>query len=52
LAIRIAAGVSGVMPTWKETITDEEIWAVAYYVKSLMDLRDTEARKEFMAGLK
>ena len=34
---RITAGVNGTaMPSWKETLTDDEIWAVAYYVNSLV----------------
>jgi mono/diheme cytochrome c family protein len=52
LAYRIAAGVGGVMPSWKEIITDDEIWAVAYYVKHLMNIKDTEEREKFMAELK
>lgn len=39
LAHRIAAGVGGAaMPSWKDTITDEEIWSLAYYVRHLMDI--------------
>lgn len=52
LYIRIAAGVGGTaMPSWKGTIEDEQIWAVSHYVKYLMDLKDTEKRKELMAKL-
>lgn len=53
LALRLAAGVGGTsMPAWKETITDEQIWAVAYYVKSLTELKDTDARKVLMEEIK
>lgn len=47
LAYRIASGVGGTtMPTWKETISDEDIWAVAHYVRSLMDLKDSPERSK------
>ena len=40
LYIRIAAGVGGTaMPSWKGTLEDEDIWAIAYYVKELMERR-------------
>lgn len=53
LYVRLAAGVGGTaMPSWKGTITDEQIWAVAHYVKSLMDLKDSPERKEFMESIK
>lgn len=53
LYVRLAAGVGGTtMPSWKDTITDEEIWAVAYYVKSLMEVRDTPARDSLLKNLK
>ncbi|OUR93145.1 hypothetical protein A9Q84_21845 [Halobacteriovorax marinus] len=53
IAYRIAAGVGGTsMPAWKETITDDQIWAVSYYVKSLVDMKDTQARKDLMAKIK
>lgn len=46
LWVRLASGVGGTtMPAWKGTIEDDDIWAVAYYVKSLMDLKDTKERK-------
>ena len=32
----------------KDTITDEEIWAVSYYVKSLMDLKDNQREREML----
>jgi mono/diheme cytochrome c family protein len=40
LAIRIASGVNGsAMPSWKGVIEDHEIWSVAYYIKSLTEVR-------------
>ena len=52
LYLRIAAGVGGTtMPAWKETLTDEEIWAVSYYVQHLMEMRDRPARRELMERL-
>ena len=52
LYLRIAVGVGGTgMPAWNDTITDEEIWAVSYYVRSLMDLKDTAERKAMMQRL-
>ena len=40
------------MPAWKDTITDDQIWAVSYYVKSLMDMKDTQLRKDLMNAIK
>jgi len=50
----IATGIGGTaMPTWKDAITDDEIWALAYYVESLMPLRnEPEKREAFMAPLR
>jgi mono/diheme cytochrome c family protein len=49
LYMRLVAGVTGSgMPAWKDVITDDEIWAVAYYVKSLMEMKDSSLRKELM----
>jgi mono/diheme cytochrome c family protein len=46
----IASGIGGTaMPTWKGALPDEDIWAMAYYVRSLIDIRGTpeaEARRE------
>ena len=40
LAYRIATGIGGTtMPAWKDTITDDEIWAVAYYVRHLIEMQ-------------
>ena len=53
LAFRIAAGVGGTtMPAWKDTIEDEEIWAVSYYIKHLMEMRNRPERKVLMRKLK
>ncbi len=35
----ISFGVYPIMPAWKGSLDDKDIWAIAYYVKSLMDLR-------------
>lgn len=38
----IGAGIPGTaMPSWKGSLPEEDLWALAYYVRSLMDLRDT-----------
>lgn len=47
--VRLLAGVGGTaMPSWKDTLPDEDIWAVSHYVHYLMGLKDTPARKELM----
>ncbi|MDH5581090.1 MAG: cytochrome c, partial [Bdellovibrionales bacterium] len=52
IAYRLAAGIGGTtMPAWKETLTDDEIWAVSYYVKSLMNIKDTAERDILMSNL-
>jgi mono/diheme cytochrome c family protein len=52
LVQRLMYGVTGSgMPGWKDVITDEELWAVAYYVQSLRDL-DTPARHALKDKLK
>jgi mono/diheme cytochrome c family protein len=38
----IASGIGGTaMPTWKGALPDEDIWAMAYYVRSLIDIKGT-----------
>lgn len=37
----ISYGVYPIMPAWQGALEDKDIWAIAHYVKSLMDLRDT-----------
>lgn len=53
LYVRIASGVGGTaMPAWKDTLEDDDIWAVAYYVQSLIKLKDSSERHQFMDQLK
>ncbi len=54
LAVRIAAGIAGSgMPSWKDVLTDEELWAVSYYVKSLMEIQgDIKRREELLQKTK
>lgn len=53
LYVRLNAGVGGTsMPSWKGTLQDDEIWAVAHYVKSLMDLKNSPARKQLLEAAK
>jgi mono/diheme cytochrome c family protein len=45
----VSLGITGAaMPAWKDTLKDEQIWAIAHYVKSLQDLRDTPQADELM----
>jgi mono/diheme cytochrome c family protein len=38
----IAAGINGAaMPTWKGSLKDADIWAIAHYIKGLADIRGT-----------
>ena len=30
------------MPSWKGSLPEEDLWALAYYVRSLADLRGTK----------
>jgi mono/diheme cytochrome c family protein len=40
----IASGIGGTaMPTWKNVLPEPDLWAVAHYVRSLVELRDTPA---------
>ena len=51
----IASGIKGTaMPQWKDALTDEEIWALAYYVKDLIETHQTDSlgRAAFMASLR
>lgn len=53
LYVRLAAGVGGTsMPSWKDVLEDSDIWAVAHYVKHLMDMKDKPSRKALMERLK
>lgn len=49
LYVRLSSGVGGTaMPSWKGTLQDDEIWAVAHYVKYLMDLKNTPDRNKLL----
>jgi mono/diheme cytochrome c family protein len=50
---RLVYGVSGSgMPGWKDVVSDDELWALTYYVESLSELKnDIKARTEFMRRL-
>lgn len=38
----IGAGIGGTaMPTWKNVLPDTDLWAMAHYVRSLVELRDS-----------
>jgi mono/diheme cytochrome c family protein len=53
LYIRLNAGVGGTaMASWKGVLQDDEIWAVAYYVRSLMDLKGTPERAKLLDAIK
>lgn len=39
----ISFGVYPIMPAWKGSLDDKDIWAIAHYVKSLIDLRTNPA---------
>ena len=48
----IGAGVNGTaMAAWKGTLDEKDLWAVAYYVDSLIALRDTPAAMAFKSEL-
>jgi mono/diheme cytochrome c family protein len=36
----ISYGVYPIMPDWKGTLPDKDIWAIAHFVRSLLDMRD------------
>ena len=43
---RLMYGVTGSgMPGWKDVVTDEELWALAYYVQDLRDIRKDQAKR-------
>jgi mono/diheme cytochrome c family protein len=53
LFVRISAGVNGTgMPSWKDTLEDNDIWAVSYYIKSLMDMKGSKDREILIDRLK
>jgi mono/diheme cytochrome c family protein len=40
----IASGIGGTaMPMWRGSLPEEDLWALVHYVKSLVDMRDTDA---------
>jgi mono/diheme cytochrome c family protein len=48
----VAAGIGGTaMPLWKGSIPDEDIWAIAYFVDSISQIRDKPEYKKLMAEL-
>ncbi|HET6281551.1 MAG TPA: c-type cytochrome [Polyangia bacterium] len=48
----IAAGIGGTaMPTWKGVLPEEDLWAMAHYVRSLVMLRGTAAATELRQRL-
>ncbi len=50
---RLMYGVHGSgMPGWKDVVTDDELWALAYYVQSLQDIRNTPAREKLIQKLR
>ncbi len=52
LYIRIAAGIGGTtMPPWKDSLEEQDIWALAYYLQHLMEMRDNPARHELIQRL-
>ena len=54
LYLRIAVGIGGTtMPAWKDTMSEEDIWALSYYIQSLADLKgDPGERKRLLETLK
>ncbi|MDG2148837.1 MAG: cytochrome c [Planctomycetota bacterium] len=51
----IGAGIGGTaMPQWKGSLSDKDIWAMAYYVRSLIETYKghPEKRAEFMSSLR
>lgn len=51
---RVIYGVTGSgMPGWKDVISDEDIWAVSYYVEELINHKnDPQKRSALMQGMK
>lgn len=51
---RLMYGVTGSgMPGWKDVVTDDELWALAYYVQDLRETgKDLSKRNELMDKLK
>ena len=51
LAERLCAGVTGSgMPAWCGVVSDEDVWALAYYVKNISEIKgNIKKRQEFMS---
>ncbi len=48
----IGAGIPGTaMPAWKGAMPDKDIWAMAHFVRSLVDMKDTPAAAALHAKL-
>lgn len=48
----IGSGINGAaMPTWKGSIPDEDLWALAYYIQSLHAVQGTPKARELRASL-
>jgi mono/diheme cytochrome c family protein len=48
----IAAGVGGTaMPSWGESLTDKQLWGLAYYVESLVQKRASAEAVEMKKAL-
>lgn len=54
IALRLCAGVYGTgMPGWCGTVSDDDLWALSYYVKSLSDIKgNSKARDELMKSIR
>ena len=47
IVIRLMYGVNGSgMPGWKDVVTDEELWALAYYVDYLREFKQDVTKRE------
>jgi len=48
----IASGIGGTaMPMWRGALTEEQLWAIVHYVRSLLDLRGTPNGAALSASL-
>jgi mono/diheme cytochrome c family protein len=51
--LRLNSGVGGTtMPSWKGTVPDDDLWALAHYVKSLTELKNTPERQKLLDKIK
>jgi mono/diheme cytochrome c family protein len=49
----LGAGIPGAgMPPWKGALTDDELWTLAHYVASLLELRGTDRGEQLRASLR